>query len=76
MGGEVIELAGLEAEGFRKEADLELGGSFRLLPQEAENAAPVERSHVADDGSVLREFGDLPRVSQGVVQIAGGIDQF
>jgi len=32
VGGEVVELASLEAERFGEEADLDLGGAFTLLP--------------------------------------------
>lgn len=75
MGGEVVKFAGLEAERFGEEADLEFGGGFRFLSQEAEHAAPVERSNVADDGSVLGQFGNLARIRIGVVEITGGVDQ-
>ena len=54
MGGEVVELAGLEAEGFRKQAHLNLGLGIRFLPKETEEAAPMERGHIPDDGSILR----------------------
>ena len=76
MGGEVVEFAGLEAERFGEKADLEVGGGFALLAKETEESAPMKRGHIADDGGVLREFGDLTRVSKGVVEITGGVDQF
>ena len=46
------------------------------MSQEAEHAAPMERSDVADDGSVLGQFGDLARIRVGVVEITGGVDEF
>ena len=75
VGGEIVKLAGLEAEGFGEEADLHLGGGVALLTEESEEPAPVERGNVADDGSVLRQLGNLAGIGEGVVEIAGGVDQ-
>ena len=75
MGGEVVEFAGLETEGFGEEADLDFGGGVALLAKETEDSAPVERGDVADDGSVLGKFRNLTGIGVGVVKIAGGVDQ-
>ena len=75
VGGEVIELAGLQAEGFGEEADLDLGGGVTLLAKETEESAPVKGGDVADDGGVLGQFCDLTGIGVGVIEIAGGVDQ-
>ena len=75
MGGEVVEFAGLETEGFGEEADLDLGGGVTLLTKETENPAPMEGGDVADDGGVLGQFCDLTGIGVGVIEIAGGVDQ-
>ena len=74
VGGEVVKFAGLETEGLREEADLDLGGGIALLAEETEESAPVKGGDVADDGSVLGQFCDLTGIGVGVVKIAGGID--
>ena len=75
MGGEVVELAGLEAESFGKEADLDLGGSVGLLAEETEDPAPVKRRHVTNDRGVLGQLGNLAGIGIGVVEVAGGVNQ-
>ena len=76
MGGEVVEFTGLEAERFGEETDLDLGGTFALLTEEAKYPVPVERGNVADDGGVLWQLGDLAGIGIGIVEITGGVDQF
>ena len=75
VGGEIVKLYGLEAEGFGEEADLDLGGGVALLAEETEETTPVERGDVADDGGVLGQFGNLAGIGIGVIEIAGGIHE-
>ena len=74
MVGEVVEFAGLEMKGFGDKADLNFGVCVVLLAQESEKFSEMERGGVADDGSIVGQFGNLAGIGDGVLKISGGID--
>ena len=76
MGGEVVEFASLKVEGVGSEADLDFGVTVLLLPKEAEQFTEMKRCDIADDGSVIGEFGNFACITDSVFEISGGIDQF
>ncbi len=76
MGGEVVEFAGLKMEGVRSETDLDFGATILFLPKKAEQFTEMKRGDIADDGSVIGEFSDFACITDGVLEISGGIDQF
>ena len=65
MGGEVVKFPRLKMEGFRTQVELDL--AFGFLPEKAEQFAQVKGNHVTDDRGVLRQFGDLPGIGDGVL---------
>ena len=76
MGGEIVEFAGLEVKRFGNEADLNFCICVLLLAQKSEKFSEMERGGVADDGSIVGQFGNLAGIGDGVLKISGGIDQF
>ena len=76
MGREIVEFAGLKVEGVGPEINLDFGVTVLLLTKEAEQFAKMKRGDIADDGSVIGEFGDFACITDGVLKISGSIDQF
>ena len=76
MGGEVVEFASLKVEGVRSETDLDFGVAVLLLSKKAEQFAKMKRGDIANDGRVFWKFGDFACITDGVLKISGGIDQF
>ena len=76
MGGEVVEFASLKVEGVGPEINLDFGVTVLLLPKKAEQFTKMKRGDIADDGSVIGEFGDFTCITNGVLEISGSIDQF
>ena len=76
MGGEVVEFASLKVEGVWPEINLDFGVTLLLLPKEAEQFTKIKRGDIADDGSVIGEFGDFACITDSVFEISGSIDQF
>ena len=76
MGREVVEFASLKVEGVRSETDLDFGVTVLFLPKKAEQFTEMKRGDIADDGRVVGEFSDFACITDGVLEISGGIDQF
>ena len=76
MGGEVVEFASLKVEGVGSEINLDFGVAVLLLSKKAEQFAKMKRGDIANDGRVIGEFGDFACITDGVIEISGGIDQF
>ena len=76
MGREIVEFAGLKVEGVGPEINLDFGVTVLLLTKEAEQFAKMKRGDIANDGRVIGEFGDFACITDGVIEISGGIDQF
>ena len=76
MGGEVVKFASLKVEGVGSETDLDFGVTVLLLPKEAEQFTKMKGGDIANDGRVIGEFGDFACITDGVIEISGGIDQF
>ena len=76
MGGEVVEFASLKVEGVGSETDLDFGVAVLFLPKKAEKFTEMKWGDIANDGRVIGEFGDFACITDGVIEISGGIDQF
>ena len=74
MGGEVVEFSSLQTERIR--AQVELDFALRSLAEKAEQLAEMKRSHVSDDRGILRKFGDLAGIGDGILKISGSVDEF
>ena len=74
MGREVVEFASLKVEGVGPEINLDFGVTVLLLPKKAEQFTKMKWGDIADDGRVIGEFGDFARITDGVLEISGGID--
>ena len=76
MGGKGVEFASLKVEGVGSETDLDFGVAVLFLPKKAEKFTEMKWGDIANDGRVIGEFGDFACITDGVLEISGGIDQF